>query len=181
MTWDKLKDKLENKKESATSLPDFWQPEEEEKLVGKVVRKRQSNYNEDNYLYHVKNPDTGKVRTTPEHVTLTSGLKQQNVKVGDYVMIEFQGTERSQKSGRDVYMYDVGVVKEKDAKEVLGEETISKDEPEDDDYGKIKEVVEFFDGDVEEEEFRDLCETKGIENPTDKEYVDVEDGNVVIE
>jgi len=174
MKWENVKEKLEDEKEEGSSLPPFWDPVEgDSKLMGKVVEKRISNFDDDNFLYHVKNPETGETKTTPEHTALVGALKRKNVEVGDYVLIEYTGTEKAKSSGREVHLYDVGVVPADEAKDV--EETPDRF---DDDYDTIKEVIDFFGGDVDIDEFVDVCKTKGIDAPIEKEYVEVDDGKI---
>lgn len=182
MPWDEIKKKLEEKKETQTDLPPFWDPEEEKKLMGKVIEKRQSNFDDNNFLYHIKNPETEEIRTTPEHAAIMSSMKQRDVGVGDYVLIEYQGREKAKSSGRMTYTYEIGVIKKDEAEDMNIEESIAeetKKQEKDDDYEKIEQVIEFFEGEVEKDEFLDVCKTKGIEDPLEKEYIKVTDDDLI--
>lgn len=176
MSWKELKKRLEKEKTSASdgSLSPFWDPQKKKVLAGKIIGVRPSNFKDENSLYTVEDLDENQVYTVPEHQVLSSALLNKQAKVGDFVLIEFTGLEKSKSSGRDVFMYEISVVKEEDAGDL-------KPAPLDAEYEKIKGIFDFYDGEISVEEFVDICGTKGIKDPMSREYVHDKDGMISLD
>lgn len=100
--------------------PDFWEPEDEGEVLQGVVTARRDNpwaEEEEQNPKQIINVQThDKEWATKTHTALSNLIQDQNVEVGDYVRIEFTGTETTSR-GQTAYVYRIGVVKEEELEE----------------------------------------------------------------
>jgi len=91
------------------SMHPFWYPETEgEEVSGRIHSIVASPWDRDGVLYTVELA-VGGICTLPVNTTLYRVLEEEKVKVGDYIMARYVGTQTSRK-GREVKIYEVGVV-----------------------------------------------------------------------
>jgi len=111
------------------SYPPFWSPKEKgETLVGQVVAIRPSAWDQNVKTYEVKTFD-GEAYSTPNNAVLNRLLEESEIKIGDYIMIRFEGTMTTGR-GRRAKDFSVAVLPREEAEEILKSAPQAEEKPE---------------------------------------------------
>lgn len=102
------------------SYPPFWTPKEAgEEIAGQVVRIRPSVWNPQINIYEIKTFE-GESISTPNNAVLNRLLSESDVKIGDYIMIRYEGTVTTGK-GRKAKDFSVSVIPKEEAEQILSQ------------------------------------------------------------
>ena len=117
MGYEAIIDALE-KRLKRGSYPPFWSPKEKgETLVGQVVAIRPSVWDQNVKTYEVKTFD-GEAYSTPNNAVLNRLLEESEIKIGDYIMIRFEGTMTTGR-GRRAKDFSVAVMPWEEAEKII--------------------------------------------------------------
>jgi len=102
-------DKILDSRKKTSQWPALWRPEKMPKILGRVVNIRKSYFDQNKNVYEIHDFTTNKIWTLPGHAILTRLFTESDVDVGDVVMVEYAGRQKSKK-GRDAYSYNFSVL-----------------------------------------------------------------------
>jgi len=178
MSFEILKSELKKRLRKG-SFPPFWSPNNAgDTLVGQVVATRPSVWDEKIMVYEVKTFN-GETYSTPNNAVLNRLLKEFNVKVGDYIMIRYEGTIMTGR-GRKAKDFSVAVLPKNEAEKILKAKResikplIPQGEPTEEKPGNsvpaevkdfIEELFSFYTDGIPEEQFRKYLERRNIKIP----------------
>jgi len=169
--------------------PPFWTPKEKgETLVGQVTAIRNSVWDQNVKTYEVKTFD-GETYSTPNNAVLNRLLEESKIKIGDYLMIRFEGTMTTGR-GRKAKDFSVAVLHKEEAEKILRakregikpliseskEESAKIESPEtekkielsrvpDEVKEFIDELFSFYTDGIPEEQFKKYLERRNISVP----------------
>jgi len=170
------------------SYPPFWSPKEKgETLVGQVTAVRPSVWDEKVNTYEVKTFN-GEFYSTPNNAVLNRLFEEFKIKVGDYIMIQYEGIVTTGR-GRKAKDFSVAVLPKDEAERILRaekekvkplvlEEKAMEEKPAPPKTGEgkvpaevrdfIEELFSFYTHGIPEDQFRKYLERRDIKVPMDK-------------
>ena len=147
-------------------------------MVGQVVAIRPSVWDQNVKTYEVKTFD-GEAYSTPNNTVLNRLLEESEIKIGDYLMIRFEGTVTTGR-GRKAKDFSVAVLPKNEAEKILRAKRegikplIPQGEPTEEKPGNsvpaevkdfIEELFSFYTDGIPEEQFRKYLERRNIKIP----------------
>jgi len=130
MSYEAIEEALK-KRLKRGGYPPFWNPKEKgDTLVGQVTAIRPSVWDEKVNTYEVKT-FSGDSYSTPNNAVLNRLLGESEIKIGDYIMIRFEGTMTTGR-GRKAKDFSVAVLSKDEAEKILkaGRESVKPLVPE---------------------------------------------------
>lgn len=113
-----LRKRLEEKKEKPQRYPFFKFTNENPIICGEVVSIRNIGKTGENTVYDVRAKD-GTIYTIGTYANLTRQMKEMNIKVGDYVMIRYEGEGKEGKYGKKIKLFSCSKIGKEEIEEIM--------------------------------------------------------------